>query len=130
MEIRNGQQNLGFGTAFVNFNQKRLYELPKHTQVKVTNLLTKGFYFMSLSNDFIVSATLPNKQLKKSLYNGNTALNFTHENPAKENQLVKIFKKLFDNKDIDAYTIDNTPENAKLIEELKHKQQNWVISGD
>ena len=130
MEIRNGQQNLGFGTAFVNYNRLRLKELPIEAQKRVAKLLTTDLNFKQVHDDLIISAAHPNTHVAFSPYTDNTALDFTHKNPKKENQLVQTFKKLFDNKGIEAYTIDNTPENAKLIEELKHKQQNWVISGD
>lgn len=135
MEIRRNQ-NLGFGTAFVRFNQARLNELSEQSRDKVIKFLTKDVRFVQISDDFIHSAqdgTVKrpfSKYVATSFETDNTGLHFTHENLKKELQLMKIFNKLFDNKGITTEIIENFPENSELIEEKKNDLQGWVLAGN
>ncbi|MEI8390622.1 MAG: hypothetical protein WCG23_12165 [bacterium] len=86
MEIKSINKNLGFGTAFVSFDQDRLEELPKKDQIEVTNLLTKDL--KPEMCDGFMKYTGSNKLVLSSAFTGKTTLHFTDENPEKEKQLV------------------------------------------
>lgn len=129
MQIQKINTQQSFGTAYVNFNQKQLYKLSEAAQEKVIKLITKGVTISRISDDIYLSSLMPNgKLVQTSLVTNNTALRFTSENPKKEQQLVRIFKKLFGDNIFHTNIIENTPQNAARIEKANQAQQDWVIA--
>ena len=125
MEIKSINKNLGFGTAFVSFDQDRFDDLPEKNQIEVTNLLTKDL--KSEMCDGFTKYTGSNKQVLSSAFTGKTTLHFTDENPENEKQLVNKFKELFQNYKISTEVIPNTPYNKARIDEAKEDQMNSIL---
>lgn len=130
IQQNNAQNKPTFGTAFIRFNQKELYKLPKETQKKVVSILTKDVHYVenAMFQAYLGSSDDSQKLVATSLFTNNTSFKFTNS-PKKEEQMVRIFKRLFGDNNLDTKVIKNTPENAAKLSSENAATDTWTLIG-
>ncbi len=132
MDVKNKQQNLGFGTAFATFHEADFKVLSKKNKKLLKNLINRGIDTFVKKEDIFISKGNPNKTVLTSKASGMTSIQYTNtKNPRREKWFINRINELFgkEAQNIKTKIIPNTPEHKLDMDLYKATQKNAVKEG-
>lgn len=129
MDISNKNNNIGFGTAFILFNNADLAKLTPKAQKTINKCLKPGSKIEQVTDNFIRTKSKSGRFVATNTEAGVTGIHYTNMNPKKELKLLDMFMNLFGNTPLKVNIISNKPEYAPHIERAKNALQTNVFVG-